>query len=260
LSVRRKWPAVIAALMAMTANAEPIRILDEIKSGREFQSREVQAQQADDFANPGMLWVERGAALWKTVDGEAGKSCASCHSAATTSMRGVAARYPAFDADGKRVLDLEARILQCRSRHQRAPAWRHESEELLAITAYVAQQSHGLPLKVAIDGGARTTFEAGQRLYTSRIGQLNLACSHCHDRQWGKKLLADTVSQGQSNGYPTYRLEWQTLGSLQRRIRACFYGVRAELPAFGADDIIALELYLAWRGEGLAIEAPAVRK
>ena len=251
---------MITALTVLTANAEPVRILNQIKSGREFQSREVQAQQADDFANPGMLWVERGAGIWKTVEGDAGKSCASCHNAAATSMHGVAARYPAFDADTKRVLDLEARILQCRSRHQRAPAWKPESEELLSMTAYVAHQSRGLPVMASIDGGARATFEAGQRLYTTRIGQLNLACTHCHDRQWGKKLLADTVSQGQPNGYPTYRLEWQTLGSLQRRIRACFYGVRAELPAFGSDDLIALELYLAWRGEGLTIETPAVRK
>ncbi|MBI3715557.1 MAG: sulfur oxidation c-type cytochrome SoxA [Betaproteobacteria bacterium] len=246
--------------MVLAAYAEPTRILSEIKSGRDFQSREVQAQQADDFANPGMLWVERGAGLWKTIEGEAGKSCASCHGDAGQSMRGVAARYPSYDAEAKRILDLEARIVQCRSHHQRAAAWKYESEEMLAITAYVAQQSRRMPIKVSIDGGARATFEAGQRLYTTRVGQLNLACTHCHDRQWGRKLLADTVSQGQPNGYPTYRLDWQTLGSLQRRIRACFYGVRAELPAFGSEDITALELYLAWRGEGLVIETPAVRK
>ncbi len=238
----------------------PQRVLTEIKSGREFQSAEVQALQADDFANPGMLWVERGAALWNTADGKAGKSCASCHGEAAKTMRGVAARYPAYDSGSKRVLDLDARILQCRTTQQQALPWKHESEELLSLSTYVAHQSRGLPLKVAIDGAAASTFAAGQKLYTTRIGQLNLACTHCHDRQWGRTLLAETVSQGQPNGYPAYRLDWQKLGSLQRRIRACFFGVRAELPEFGSDDIVALELYLAWRGEGLAVETPAVRR
>jgi sulfur-oxidizing protein SoxA len=230
-----------------------------LKSGREFQSSAVQAMQADDFANPGMLWVERGASIWKNAEGP-GQSCQNCHGDAAQSMRGVAARYPAFDAATGKLLDLEERILQCRSQRQSASRWKRESEELLAITAFVARQSHGMPLKISIEGSARAAFEAGRALYTTRIGQMNLACTHCHDRQWGRTLLAETVSQGQPNGYPSYRLDWQTLGSLQRRIRACFFGVRAELPAFGSDDLIALELYLAWRGQGLPVETPAVRR
>ena len=93
-----------------------------------------------------------------------------------------------------------------------------------------------------------------------RIGQMNLACTHCHDHNWGKKLLADTISQGHGNAYPIYRLEWQSAGSLQRRIRACYFGLRAEMPPYGAQDLLDLELYLAWRGSGLRIETPGVRR
>ena len=36
--------------------------------------------------------------------------------------------------------------------------------------------------------------------------------------------------------------------------------VRAEPPPHGSDDHLALELYLAWRANGLAIETPAIRR
>jgi sulfur-oxidizing protein SoxA len=140
------------------------------------------------------------------------------------------------------------------------PPFAAESNELLALSAFVSHQSKGLPIKVNIDGPAQPTYERGKALYFQRIGQINLACTHCHDRNWGKTLLAEQISQGQPNGWPAYRLEWQSLASLQRRLRACFYGVRAEQPAFGSEDLIALELYLAKRGEGLKVEVPGVRR
>ena len=55
-------------------------------------------------------------------------------------------------------------------------------------------------------------------------------------------------------------LEWQTMGSLHRRLRACSLGVRAEVLDYGAPKYLALELYLAWRGEGLPMESSAVRR
>ena len=88
---------------------------------------------------------------------------------------------------------------------------------------------------------------------------MNLACTHCHDASAGKRIGPETISEGQPNGYPTYRLRWQTLGSLERRLRACFSGVHAEMPPYGDERLLELEAYLAWRGRGLPVEAPAVR-
>ncbi|HET9046897.1 MAG TPA: sulfur oxidation c-type cytochrome SoxA, partial [Casimicrobiaceae bacterium] len=59
---------------------------------------------------------------------------------------------------------------------------------------------------------------------------------------------------------PAYRLEWQTLGSLQRRLRACLFGIRASLPPEGSPVLTELELYLGWRANGLPVEAPGVRR
>jgi sulfur-oxidizing protein SoxA len=172
----------------------------------------------------------------------------------------VAARYPGIDAGSGKLLNLEGRINGCRSERQGAEPFRYESEELLSITAYVARQSRGLSMRVDIDGPARRHFETGRAIYYQRIGQMNLACAHCHEANWGKTLRAETISQGQPIGYPAYRLEWQTMGSLERRLRACFSGVRAEMLPYGAQEHRDLELFLAWRAQGLAIETPGVRR
>jgi sulfur-oxidizing protein SoxA len=207
-----------------------------------------------------MLWVEKGARLWSVRAGSAAKSCADCHGDARVTMKGVAARYPAWDPRAKRLLDLEGRIQHCRSERQGAAPWAFESEELLGLTAFVATQSRGMPIRVAVDGPAAPHFERGRALYQRRIGQMNLACVHCHVDNAGARLLAETISQGHPTAWPAYRLEWQSAGSLQRRLRACYFGVRAEPPAYNAPDLLDLSLFLAWRAQGLAIESPGVRR
>ena len=231
----------------------------DLQSGREFVSPETRAQQEDPSVNPGMLWVEQGGKLWQEAAGAEDKSCASCHGE-PSSMAGVAARYPAYDAKAQRLLNLEARIQQCRTDRQRAEPLAYESQPLLALTALVAHQSRGLPMLTSIDGPARPFFDAGRTLYYERQGQLDLSCAQCHEQSWGKRLRAERISQGHPNGFPTYRLEWQTLGSLHRRLRACYQGVRSEPPVGGSPELINLELFLAWRAQGLPIETPAVRR
>jgi len=231
-----------------------------LKSGAEFVSDDLKRLQADDFANPGMLWVARGAKLWSEAAGASGRSCAACHGDAAKSMRGVAAGYPRVDAGAARLVNLEGRINLCRERNQLAPALEHESGDLLALATYVAHQSQSVRVSVALDLQNRRDFERGRERYHLRIGQMNLACTHCHDRNWGRKLAGETISQGHGNAFPAYRLEWQALGSLQRRIRACYYGLRAEMPPYGSQELLELELYLAWRGSGLPMEAPGVRR
>ena len=231
-----------------------------LKQGSEFAGAEVRAMQADEFANPGMLWVTRGERLWREAPNGAAKSCAGCHGEAQSSMKGAAARYPRVDAETARLVNMAGRVNICRERHQKVEPLPHESEALLALTAYVTYQSRGMPMSVAIDNQNGSFFERGRDRYYKRLGQMNLACAQCHDRNWGRALIHETVSQGHPTGWPGYRLEWQTFGSLQRRLRACYSGVRAEMPDYGARELLELELFLAWRAEGLPIEAPGVRR
>lgn len=247
--------AALALCACAAAAAAPPRPEPPLP-GTHFLGSDLKALQADDFANPGLLWVARGEALWS----EGAKLCAACHGEAARSMRGAAARYPRFDAGLGRVVNLEGRIDACRTGRQGLPAFAPESPERLALAAFVARPSRGMPLAVSVDGPARPVFERGRDLYRTRIGQLNLACTHCHDERWGKTLLAEPISQGHPTAWPAYRVEWQAFGSLQRRLRACFFGVRAAMPDYGDGDLLALELYLAWRARGLALESPGVRR
>jgi sulfur-oxidizing protein SoxA len=251
---------VLCACLPALARAGPPVRPSPLKGGVEFQSADVRALQTDDFANPMTLWVVRGQALWSQARGANAQACAACHGDATASMKGVAARYPRHDAGLGRVVNLEERIQACSEAQQRAGRFASESDDLIGLSAYVALQSRGMPLAPSIEGPARAAYEAGRELYFRRVGQLNVACTHCHDASWGRTLLAERISQGHPTGWPAYRLEWQGPGTLDRRLRACFNGVRAEMPAYGDRDLIALELYLAWRAQGLAMEAPGVRR
>jgi sulfur-oxidizing protein SoxA len=245
---------ILTAFLPGSLRAEPLT------SGADFQSERIQAQQRDEAANPGMLWVEEGARLWAEPQGTAGRSCASCHGDAATSMKGVAARYPAVDPKSGRLINVEGRINLCRTVHQQAEPLAYESDALLGLTAFVARHSLGLPIKVETGGAAASFHEAGRAFYHRRQGQINLSCAQCHDDNAGRSLRGDTISHGLGNGYPAYRLEWQTLGSLHRRLRACSLGVRAVQYDYGSQDYLNLELYLAGRAESVAIETPAIRK
>lgn len=256
----RPIAAVVFATAVLSATAIAAEIpLAERKSGYEFMGRETRAMQDDDTVNPAMLWVLDGEALWNRKEGSAAKSCADCHGDARASMKGVAARYPAFNAARGRPVDLEQRINICRTEQQQSTPLPLESKELLALAAYVGRQSRGMPIEIADDERTKSFLQAGRELFTQRQGQLNLSCAQCHDDNWGQKLAGAAIPQGHPTGYPLYRLEWQALGSLQRRLRNCLFGMRAISYPLGAPEYVDLELYLMWRARGMPVETPAVR-
>jgi L-cysteine S-thiosulfotransferase len=245
----------LAAATAVAAEIAP----EARRSGYDFDGPEIRAIQDDETANPGMLWVSQGESLWARKAGAAAKSCQDCHGDAEKSMKGVATRYPSFDAVWAHPLDLGQRINRCRTEHQKAEPLAWESEDLLALTAFVTRQSRGLPVAVTATPELRPFLDLGKELFHRREGQLNLSCSQCHDDNWGKRLAGNVIPQAHPTGYPIYRLEWQSLGSLQRRLRNCMTGVRAEPFDYGAPQAVALELYLMERARGMPVDAPAVR-
>ncbi len=219
--------------------------------------------QNDDTTNPGMLAVLDGETLWNEPAGASHKSCADCHGGAETSMKGVAARYPTvlFDQNANRnvAVDLQQRINMSRVADQKSAALPFESKELLALTAYIARQSHGLPIAVEETAQSKPFIQAGRAIFEQRQGQLNLACAQCHNDNWGKRLAGNLIPQAQPTGYPIYRLEWQEMGSLQRRLRDCMTAMRAEPYDYGSPELVDLEFFLAWRARGMPMETPAVR-
>jgi sulfur-oxidizing protein SoxA len=251
--------AIAAALLMADAVGAAEIAQAERRSGYSFMKPDTRAMQDEDTANPGLLWVLDGEALWKRKLGAADKACADCHGDARTSMKGVAARYPAYDKAIGRPVDLEQRINLCRTDRQQGTPLPFESRELLALTAFIARQSQGVAIETGADPQLAPFIAKGRELFKQRQGQLNLGCANCHDDNWDKRLAGAAITQAHPTGYPLYRLEWQSLGSLQRRLRACMSGIRAQAYDYGAPELVELELYLMSRARGMPLEAPAVR-
>ena len=233
--------------------------LSELYSGYHYQSSDVRAMQKSDIQNPGMLWYAYGRRLWSSSDGEADKSCASCHNVAEKAMRGVGTRYPKFSPAEGTPVTLSQRINLCRTLNLKAKPWPLGSDAMVAMTAYVRGQSRGMPVRVTRDGAAEAFFEAGRAYYYQQRGKRGLSCAACHDRSAGRKSGAKTVSQGHGNGFPAYKIAEETVDPLHRQFRRCNRRVEAEPLPLGSDPYVNLELYLAWRGNGLPVETPAVR-
>jgi sulfur-oxidizing protein SoxA len=248
--------ALVAALTSLHASEIPG---EQRRSGYSFMGPDTRAMQDDDTSNPAMLFVLDGEALWNKKAGRAEKACADCHGDARESMKGIAARYPAFDKPLGRPVTIEQRINLERARHQDAPPLAYEGRDLLALTAFVANQSRGMPIVAGDDPELKPFLDKGRDLFLQRQGQLNLACTNCHDDAWDKRLAGSPVTQAHPTGYPIYRLEWQSLGSLERRLRSCITGVRAQAYDYGAPELVELELYLMSRAHGMKLETPAVR-
>ena len=246
----------------VTKTAAPAHLsdaMDEVMSGWRFRSDGTQAMQMDDFDNPGMSAVDAAADAWDTVEGSEGKSCASCHGAAEDSMAGVRAVYPKWNDAAEEVRTLAMQINDCRENKMGADKYGYTSGDMAAMEALITLQSRGMPVNVAIDGPVQATWEAGKELYYTRTGQLDLSCANCHEDNYGNMIRADHLSQGQINGFPVYRLKNTKLNTVHARFKGCVRDTRAETFKPGSDEFIALELYVASRGNGLSVEGPSVR-
>jgi len=254
-----------------TDNQVPNPYGDNIWSGYTTASPGTQAMQDDDFENPGMPVYDAAEDIYNAPAGKADISCAACHGAVDDikggakgiPMKGVGARYPVYDPDSKKPINVELRINKCRVKYQQADAFKYESEALLGLTGLIVKQSRGMPRTTTADAKddvLNPFWKQGEAFYYQRRGQLDMSCANCHEDNPGNLIRSDLLSQGQSNGFPTYRLKWQKPGSLHRRFRGCNKNIRAQPYGYGSDEYLALETYLAWRGRGLAVEGPSVRK
>lgn len=242
------------------AAAAPGLPYDTVLSGWLFREPETRALQADGFANPGMLAVERGAEVWTTAEGAAGKSCADCHGDAAESMKGVGASYPKWNAKAGKPFNVELQINACREGNMQAEPYKFDHPDQVALTTFIKHQSHGQQMVIDLEAGEmKSWWEKGKEYYYTRTGQLNLSCANCHEENNGKFIRADHLSQGNVNGFPTYRLK-DGLVSLHNRYVGCVRDTRAELPKAFSDDLMALEVYTTWRSTGLAVETPSVRQ
>lgn len=272
----KPWIAVVAAGFASAAAAQDsstltidgeamvtevaapshMENLDTIYSGWRFRSGETQALETDDFDNPAFVFVDQGIDLFDKVEGTENKACSSCHEN-VEDFAGLRTQLPRVQ-DGELVA-MEDLVNDCRTERMGAEPWKWSGGQMTAVTALIGLQSRGMPMDVAIDGDAAPFWEAGKELYYTRVGQLDMSCSNCHEDNYGVMIRADHLSQGQINGFPTYRLKNAKLNSIHGRFKGCMKNIRATPFAEGGDEFKSLELYLASRGQGLSVETPSVR-
>jgi L-cysteine S-thiosulfotransferase len=260
--IRTGASLVINGEIPIVTETEPPEFLQdvfpEIYSGWVFRTDETRAMEEDDFDNPGMLYVEQGIEAFNTVMGTEGNSCASCHDA-PESLANVRPTYPQWDEAHGEVQTVEMQIIECQTERMGAEPYGYDSQQMRNMASLIASVGRGQPVNVAIDGPAAETWEAGREIYYTQFGQLEMSCADCHERNYGNLIRADHLSQGQINGFPTYRLKNANVNSVHNRFRGCIRDTRGETFAVGSPEFIALELYVASRGNGLSVEGPSVR-
>jgi sulfur-oxidizing protein SoxA len=253
----KQWLYILFTIMIAQSVFATERAKVSRQSSYELMTAENQAMQNDPYLNPALFWVMDGHGLWKEKTGNKNVSCASCHGDSGKKMSGAATQFPKM-LRGK-LQTLEGQINQCRASQQDAQALAYESKELLALTTFVASQSKGMPIAVQETPLNKKDLQQGKQFFNERMGQLNLSCAQCHQDRAGLKLGGSLIPQGHPTAYPIYRIEWQTMGSLQRRLRNCMSGVRAKQFEYGSTEMAQLELYLMWRARGMSLETPGVR-
>lgn len=228
-------------------------------SGYQYLSPMTQAMQDDEFANPGMVAVEDGRKMFRTI-GNSGKSCASCHGEDGEKIDAKKiARYPVYNEFESRPFTLQDQINLCWDTNLDNSPLVYDSNKMVVLETYVRFLARGETVNVDISGPMKQHYESGRELYQTRFGQIDMACVHCHVYHQGSRLRGQLLSQGQSNGFPEYRLGSGKITSLQKRLSECFVSLRARSFNRGSDEFIDLEVYINARGNGLKIETPAVR-
>jgi len=221
------------------------------------QARE-QWEEIEDFP-PYEFAVEQGEALFGKPFAN-GNRYADCFE---NGGIGVRQNYPRFDPEQGQVVTLELAINQCRERNGEIPyAW--DSEQLVALSSYMAWTSRGNPFDVVIpdDPRALAAYEAGKRFYYSKRGQLNFACSDCHVTSAGAYVRADhlSASLGHPTHFPVYRSKLGKMISLHSRFFGCVRDVRARPFAEQSEEFRNLEYFLTYMSNGLVVNGPGARK
>jgi sulfur-oxidizing protein SoxA len=253
--MKRRLALLLAVLWWCVAgvHAEPV-------SGYAFLDESTQAMQDDEFENPGMVAVDRGAELFNEHREAEEYSCSSCHGedGGELDVKQIA-RYPVFNPNLGGLVTLQERVNYCWEIHMDRFPLPAGDKELIALETFVRHRARGEPVNVQTDGEMVPLIEQGRALYETRFGQLDMACFHCHVQHQGQMLRGQRLSQGQANGFPEYRLGKGRITSLHQRLSECFVSFRADPFDAGSEPYKLLELYLMARGNGLPIETPAVR-
>lgn len=232
--------------------------MDAVYSGWLYREDETRDMQRDDFDNLAMVFVDRGLDSWNAAQGKNGESCAGCHQGPET-MAGLRAVTPRVDEKSGKLMTVENYIQSCVTERMGLEEWKWTGDKMKDMLSLISMQSRGMPVNVAIDGAAAPFWEKGKEMYYTPTGTLEMSCANCHEDKQGLYIRSDHLSQGQINGFPTYRLKDAGILSAQQRFVGCVRDTRAVTYKPNSDEFKALELYVASRGNGLSVEGVSMR-
>ena len=227
--------------------------------------------QSANAMNPIGLWIDEGKRKWE-------KDCTSCH--ALEKVVKAVPDFPKLDASRK-LINLEDQISICRQRVEATTnanansiatttastqSFTNDDNPTLELSTFLNDAARQLAIKITPPANPshatiwKQNLADGERLFKTRLGHMNLSCQQCHDGKVGASMRAQKITAGHPTGFPAYRISWQGLGSIERRIRACYSGVQAQVPAPQDMRLRQLELYLKTRAQGLQLEGPSIRQ
>ena len=263
--------AILAVAIAPIAAAQsPTRssTADEIARYRQML--------ADD--NPAELWEARGAELWKKKAGPKNASLELCDLGKGPGMvRGAYAELPRYFSDTDRVMDLEQRLVTCRTTLQGlSPAEAVKTpfgspgnpSAIEALVAYLAGQSRGMKMAATASHPAeKRAYEIGRQMFYFRGGSHGFACATCHSAsaqrirlQQLPNLLEKKDAQLTYATWPAYRVSQGEVRSMQHRLYDCYRQQRFPEPGYASDSLTALTMYLAKNAEGAVYDGPAMKR
>ena len=230
------------------------------QSGNYFLSPEMKKLQEDASVNPSVLWIDQGQELWNA-------NCSNCHRSIPTIAKAVV-QFPKLKIRSNQtpqIWNIEDQISDCYTKTSKK-SMSNEDQDVLALSVFLSDAAKGMPIQLheptvpSEKALWQEQMNLGASIYVRRQGRLNLSCTQCHDQNIGKNLRSDVISPAYLTGFPIYRQSWQTVGSLDRRLRACYSGVQASVPTPKNPDLRALELFLKKRSEGMLWEGPSLRR
>jgi L-cysteine S-thiosulfotransferase len=229
--------------------------------------------------NPAELVAARGEDLWKEERGPKKASLEQCDLGLGPGVvKGAYARMPRYFADVDRVMDFEARLVHCmvvlqgfdRAAVTRSPysGAGERQTEIEALTAYVVEQSRGMPIAVPQDHPKeKAAYDRGKLLFYMRAGPYDFACSTCHGADNQRIRLQELPNfekaepaQRAFATWPAYRVSQGALRTMQWRLNDCFRQARWPEPTFISQGTVDLITFLGVKANGGKMDSPAIKR
>ena len=175
----------------------------------------------------------------------------------------IAGEYPKF-VKGKGVVTLSGAIVSC-AKENKQKGFNLKKGKTADLEAYFASASKekGKKVHIVVDSKeAAAAYERGKKEYYSQRGYLKLSCATCHVQGAGQRVRNEKLSPllGHTTHFPVYRLKWQGLGTLERRLGGCNKN-QGETPHKAGSTWTKDVLYfMAYMSNGLPVDGPDIRK